>query len=173
MIMRNEQIEILKEKYSNIEQIVVDPEEVIEAVSYAEESDGSQMSQGSKVLRVTPPFEGCVEADVFFSEGGSHYPPEIKQPIHISPYAFINEDASTKQRMGYPDWLEIRRLAAKERDTSPEDVEEAAVEEDFEFALEEYHRQIRKRLADRISPDYRCGDAEQALAGIPIEYRNK
>ncbi|MFC6875283.1 hypothetical protein [Halobellus marinus] len=171
--MTSEPVDRLKEKYGDIDRIVVDPEDVIEAISYAEEPDGSQMSQGSKVLRVWPPFEGCVKADVFFNEAATRYPSNIEQPLHISPFAFLNEDAGFRKRIAYPNWLEISRKTAEARDSTPEEVDEEAVEENYDLALEDYHRQIRKRLADEITPDNRCGYTEQALAGISVEYREE
>jgi hypothetical protein len=82
-----------------LDTIVVDPDDVVEAMR---RNHRDQDEQHSHVLRVTPPFDGDRRGKPHVSEAHAYYPPELSQkPIHIGPEGFIiGDDAGSR----HPDW---------------------------------------------------------------------
>lgn len=82
-----------------VETIVVDPDDVVEAMK---RNHRDQDEQRSHTLRITAPFKGEKEATPHVSEAHRYYPPELSQkPIHIGPEAFIVGHAAGSR---HPDW---------------------------------------------------------------------
>jgi hypothetical protein len=72
---------------ADLDTIVVDPDDVVEAMQRNKRDEDEQRSHD---LRVTPPLEGERKAEPYVSEAHARYPPEMSQtPLHIGPEAFI------------------------------------------------------------------------------------
>lgn len=68
-----------------IDTIVVDPDDVIKALRI-----NSKEGKRTAVLRITPPFETQSRAEIYLSESGTNYPPEMSpQPLHIDPELMV------------------------------------------------------------------------------------
>jgi hypothetical protein len=83
----------------DLQTIVVDPDDVVEAMR---RNHRDQDDQRSHALRVSPPFAGEQTATPHVSEAHTYYPPELSEtPIHIGPAAFIvGDDAGSR----HSDW---------------------------------------------------------------------
>lgn len=127
----------LKDPRNIIDTVVVDPDDIIEALRYNGRPGGYQ-NQRSAVLRITPPFEAEAEASIFYDERGNYYPPEMNtHPIHIDPQVFIGEN-TVNQPLRY---AEKERAEEELDDPTQEDIEEY-----IEFAFEVWEDDVRSSL---------------------------
>jgi len=83
---------------ADLDTIVVDPDDVIEAMR---RNDRDRDEQRSHVLRVTPPLEGEQTATPYVDEAHAHYPQLSQKPLHLTPEAFIVGDGAGNR---HPDW---------------------------------------------------------------------
>lgn len=75
-----------KHPLADINEIVISPDDVADCI----QRNHKQSNRGTYMLRVTPPFRGSVEANLFFSEPGTRYADDIDPvPVHIDPFAFL------------------------------------------------------------------------------------
>jgi hypothetical protein len=93
---------------ADVETIVVDLDDVVEAMRRNKRDEGEQRSHD---FRVSPPFEGEKKAKPNVSEAHTYYPPELSQkPLHIGPEAFIVGDGAGsrhpdfRNEFRYPDY---------------------------------------------------------------------
>ncbi|GAB7019656.1 hypothetical protein [Halostagnicola bangensis] len=142
---------------ADIETVVADPEDIIEAFTRNHEEEGLR----THVLRLTPPFEGEVQAEPYGQEGPKRYPPDRDpEPIHLDPATFVRNEAGV-----HPNETHLTvptREAVRERATTDHDdeLDEDVLEEEYEAALEEWESQVRDSLITsvRIYFDHRDAD---------------
>jgi hypothetical protein len=106
--------------------IVVDPDDIIEAMRRNKRDENEQRSH---VLRVSPPFDGEHRATLHVSDEHARYPADVDPtPLHISPSAFVAGESLVlgggpdDNRLGnYPDISQARAQWRAERDISDGD----------------------------------------------------
>lgn len=82
-----------------VEEIVVDPDEVIDAMR---QNNRDQAEQRTHVFRITPPFNGDHRAEPYVSHDYRHYPPEMAvTPIHFMPAVFVIGHSAGSR---HPEW---------------------------------------------------------------------
>ena len=148
---------------AQIETIVVDPDDVIEALRFNGQPP-EYKNRRRAVIRLHPAFEAEQEGSLFYTEQGNYYPPEMSpKPIHLRPGLFVNDDA-----MPIPHRGEERSRARDELD-DPTDEE---IEEWVETAFEVWENDVRQRLVDELSESGVVWgqDEVDVLAGVSVEY---
>lgn len=148
---------------SQIETIVVDPDDIIEALRFNGQPP-EYKNQRRAVIRLHPPFTAVQEASVFYTEQGNYYPPEMSpKPVHLRPELFVSDDA-----MPIPHRGEERSQARDELD-DPTDEE---IEEWVETAFEVWEEDVRTLLVDELSESGVVWgrDEVDVLAGVSVEY---
>lgn len=94
-----------------IDEIVVDPDDVIELLR---RNDRDQTQPRSHVFRISPPFEGSKHATTHVSEQGNFYPPDMDpKPLHIDPAVFIIGDEYGSNSSNWSDELYYPHIPAQ------------------------------------------------------------
>jgi len=147
-----------KHPASDIEAVVVEPDDVISASERNKRDETEQRSHG---LRISPPFEGECKATLMVSEPHTYYPPEMDPtPIHLSPAAFLvgHSDGSRhpdyRKEWSHPDISRQRSLFRDEMDAygpggdnrELTDDEQAEWEDWWETAMEMWESRARHAL---------------------------
>jgi hypothetical protein len=121
-----------------IQEVVVDPDDVIEALRFNGRAEGRK-NQRNAVLRISPPFHIKSKAEIFYTESGTHYPPDMSpQPIHISPVVFV-EGLNDRPNRG------DMRARCKDEIDNPTDEE---LSEWVETELEVWESDVRRDLPE-------------------------
>jgi len=139
---------------ADVDTIVVDPDDVIEAM---QRNDRDQDEQRSHVLRVSPSFEGEKKATPHVSEAHTYYPPELSQkPLHIGPEAFIvghgagSRHPDWRNEWSYPNLHEERSLFRDEFDARDEHGENRPLTDEEEDEWEEWWDTAVEMWKDRV-----------------------
>lgn len=128
----------LKDPRNIIDTVMVDPDDVIEAIRFNNQPP-EYKNQRSAVLRITPPFDSESTASIHYSQQGNHYPPESTHPIHINPGVFVGEVAVDLPIRG------DERARAHEMLDDPTDEE---IDEFVQQAFDVWEEHARKALVD-------------------------
>lgn len=133
---------------ADIETVVVDPEDVIEAFRRNHAEEGPLRTH---VLRLTPPFEEAVRAETYVQEGPKRYPPDREpEPLHLDPATFVRNEAGdhpNETHITVPARTQAREAA---REDHGDDVDETTVDEYHGRALEEWERRVRDSFVPTI-----------------------
>lgn len=168
---------------AELEEIVIDPDDVVEAMR---RNKRDETEQRSHVLRVTPSFEGAQSATLHVSEPYTHYPPELSQkPIHIAPEAFIvghgagSRHPDWRDEWSYPNRHEVLSLFRDEfgaRDENGEnrpltDDEEDEWDEWWETAVEMWEGRVRHTLqkTDELTLTSQHPDIEDTTVSVRVQ----
>ena len=82
----------LKDPRNIIDTVLVDPDDVIEALRFNGRSP-EYKNQVSAAIRISPSFESESGTSIVFTEEGNNYPPDMNpKPIHINPRVFVAEN---------------------------------------------------------------------------------
>ena len=128
----------LKEPRNIIDTVVVDPDDVIEALRFNGRPP-EYKNQRSAAIRISPSFESESGTSIFHTEEGNYYPPEMNpKPIHINPRVFVGENVIDQQ----PIRNDERARAKDELD----DPTEEEIEEFVEVAFEVWEGEVRNSL---------------------------
>jgi len=139
---------------ADIETIVVDPNDVVEAMR---RNKRDRDEQRSHVLRVSPPFEGEKKAKPHVSEVHTYYPPEMDpKPLHIAPEAFIvghgagsrHPDFSNEFR--YPDYSTEQHRFRDEIDAWDDDGTVRPLTDEEENDWDEWWDTVVEMWEDRV-----------------------
>jgi len=127
----------LKEPRGTVATVVVDPDDVIEALRFNGRPD-SYKNQRSAVIRITPPFENESEASIGHTEEGNYYPSDMNpKPVDINPGVFVAENT-----MNQPIRSDERARAKDELDEPTEE----EIEEFVGMAFEVWEGEVRNGL---------------------------
>lgn len=130
----------LKDPRNLIDTVVVDPDDVIEALRFNGKPEGAK-NQRTAVLRITSPFESESEASIFYEESGNYYPPEMSpEPIHIPPRVFVGENTVEQP------------IRADERSRAKDELDDPTEEDIQEFvdtAFDVWENSVRKSLCEK------------------------
>jgi len=127
----------LKEPRNIIDTVVVDPDDVIEALRFNGRPP-EYKNQRSAAIRISPSFESESGTSIFYTEEGNYYPPEMNpKPIHINPRVFVGENV-----IDQPIRSDERARAKDELD----DPTEEEIEEFVDMAFEVWEGEVRNRL---------------------------
>lgn len=138
---------------ADIDTIVVDPDDVVEAMR---RNWRDQDEQRSHVLRVTPPLEGERKATPHVDEAHTRYPSDVTKPIHIGPTAFIVGHAAGSR---HPDWErhfsfpnrhEEKTLFLDENDARKEEGDSRRLTEEEEEQWDEWWNTVVEMWEDRV-----------------------
>ena len=139
---------------ADLDTIVVDPDNVIEAMR---RNDRDSDEQRSHVLRVTPPLEGEQTATPYVSEAHAHYPPELSQkPLHLIPEAFVVGDGAGsrhpdwRNEWSYPDYGTEKHRFRDEIDAWEDDGGTRPLTDDEEDEWEEWWETVVEMWEDRV-----------------------
>jgi len=139
---------------ADVDTIVVDPDDVIEAMR---RNDRDRDEQRTHVLRVSPSLEGDKKAKPHVSEAHTYYPPELSQkPIHIGPEAFIvghtagSRHPDWRNEWSYPNLHEQRSLFRDEVDARDEHGDNRPLTEEEEGEWEEWWDAAVEMWEDRV-----------------------
>jgi len=126
----------LKEPRNIIDTVVVDPDDVIEALRFNGRPP-EYKNQRSAAIRISTPFESESGTSIFYTEEGN-YPPEMNpKPIHINPRVFVDENV-----IDQPIAADERARAKDELD----DPTEEEIEEFVDMSFEVWEGEVRNRL---------------------------
>ena len=126
----------LKEPRNIIGTVVVDPDDVIEALRFNGRPP-EYKNQRSAAIRISTPFESESGTSIFYTEEGN-YPPEMNpKPIHINPRVFVDENV-----IDQPIRSDERTRAKDELD----DPTEEEIEEFVDMGFEVWEGEVRNRL---------------------------
>ena len=133
---------------ADLETVIVDQEDVIEMFR---RNARDETEQRTHVLRITPPFEGEMEASLHVSEANAHYPSEMDPtPIHLGAEHLFEgrPDAQLSDTLCYPDRSVERQLFRSENDVAPDEVDEDEWQEWWETALATWESNIRHAMQE-------------------------
>ena len=127
----------LKEPRGTVATVVVDPDDVSEALRFNGRPD-SYKNQRSAVIRITPPFETESGTSIFYT-GEGNYPSETNpKPVDINPRVFVAENT-----MNQPIRSDERARAKDELDEPTEEEIEECVDMSFEVWESEVRNGIK------------------------------
>lgn len=147
--------EATSDSVTDVGTIVVDPEDVLQAVAYNGQEDIGLKAKA--VFSLTPPFGDTVEPSLKHLEdddGGDD------EAIHIRPFRFVAEGRQVI------DQRPTSSLAKEEMDA--DDPEEAAIEAWIDEALAEWKAHVRENLVDSVDIY-----SSHGMAFIDVEYREE
>ena len=168
---------------AGLDTIVVDPDDVIEAMRRNKRDEDEQRSH---VLRVTPPLEGEQTATPHVSEAHTRYPSEMDpKPLHIAPEAFIVEHEAGSRHpdwsneWAYPDYGTQKARFHDEFDARDEhgdirqltDDEEAEWEEWWDTVVETWKANVRHALGntDELTLTSQHPDIDDTTVSVRVE----
>jgi len=127
----------LKEPRGTIGTVVVDPDDVIEALRFNGRPD-SYKNQRSAAIRIEPPFENESGTMIFYTEEGNYDPSETNpKPVDINPGVFVDENV-----VDQPIRSDERTRAKDELDEPTEE----EIEECVDMAFEVWESEVRNRI---------------------------
>jgi len=126
----------LKEPRGTVATVLVDPDDVIEALRFNGRPD-SYKNQRSAAIRIEPPFMNESGTMIVYTEEGN-YPPETNpKPVDINPRVFVAENT-----MNQPIRSDERARAKDELDEPTEE----EIEECVDMAFEVWESEVRNRI---------------------------
>ncbi|GEM_PF-1245436 len=131
--------EVDPESISTIDRIVLDPEELVQAVAYNGQEDIGQKSKAVYSLR--PPFAPTVRPSMKHLEEHS-VEGKADDEIHLRPFRFVVEGRAVIEQRP------TRQLAAEEMDA--DDPTDAAIEAWIDEAMETWKDHVRGNLAESV-----------------------
>ena len=141
----------LKEPRGTVATVLVDPDDVIEALRFNGRPD-SYKNQRSAAIRIEPPFMNESGTMIVYTEEGN-YPPETNpKPVDINPRVFVAENT-----MNQPIRSDERARAKDELDEPTEE----EIEECVDMAFEVWESEVR----NRIKTEADINDAERQHGG--------
>lgn len=146
-----------KKSVTDVETIVVDPEEILRSVAYNGQEDIGEKAKGKVVFSLTPPFEEPVEPTVRHLKEDSREG-KADGEIHIRPFRFVFDGRKVI------DQRPTRRLATSK--LAAEEPSESAIEAWVDEAMETWKEHVRENLVESVdiySP--------HGMAFIDVEYR--
>lgn len=150
----NDQTDAAEHQASDLETIVVDADDVIEAMrrNWRDEDE-----QRSHVLRISTPLEGTKEASLHVDEAHTWYPPEMfETPIHIGPTAFVvghdqgSRHPDWRNEWSFPSMAEERSLFRDEFDARDENGENRPLTDDEQDEWDEWWDTVVEMWEDRV-----------------------
>ncbi|TKX79914.1 hypothetical protein [Halorubrum sp. SD626R] len=162
----------IKHPLADINEIVISPDDVADCI----QRNHKQSNRGTYVLRVTPPFRGSVEANLFFSEPETRYADNIDPvPIHIDPFAFLCGHAdgldshayyhNVHSAAKYPNCLEDKDIYERDAD------DDTTWDEWRETTIEIWRNEARacvKEVTTITFPPMEVGPNRVAGTAVPI-----
>jgi len=108
-------------------------------------TDGTDRSR-QNVLRLSPPFEGEMDATYFESEQGTYYSPEMDpKPVHIRPHTIIQEGRDR----GFRDLINWPTKATTRNALREEEIEDAGgIDAALAESREIFWNELRHSLPD-------------------------
>lgn len=139
-----------RNKLPDVDTIVVPFDELVGALRFNEEYTGREYAD----LRISPPFEGDVEASRFVTADKYYYPPELDPPPrHYKPCVFCEgKGGCPKPPLGMLD----RSHAAREMDS--ENPSEDAIDRVQQIHEKVWKEDLKKELDE--SPDVFADDVD-------------
>lgn len=159
-----------------IETIVVDPDDVVEAVR---RNWRDKNEQHTHVLRVSPPFEGTKRATPHVDDDYTYYPPGMDPtPLHLSPSQFIGSGPQLPDQCQFPVLGEERQRFLHDQGYIDEhgvseewtDEMEAEWNEWWDTVVEVIESNIRNALLDTVAVKRRTRDGFETHE-IEIRYQ--
>lgn len=123
------------ESVADIETIVMDPDDVVDAAAYNGQEDIGR--KGKAVFCLTPPFSEPVKPTIRHLEDDSTES-KADDEVHLRPFRFIAEGRQVIEQRP------TRRLAKEELDA--DDPDEAAIEAWIDEAMETWKTHVRENL---------------------------
>jgi len=168
---------------ADVETIIVDPDDVVEAMR---RNKRDRDEQRSHVLRVSSPFKGEKTATPHVSEAHTYYPPELSQkPLHIGPEAFIvGHTAGSRHPGWFDEWSHpsIHRERSLFRDEfnahdkcganrALTDEEEDEWEEWWDTAVEMWEDRVRLQVknTEELTLTSQHPDTEDTTVSVRVE----
>lgn len=167
---------------TDLETIVVDPDDVIAAMR---RNERDQNESRSHVLRVSPPFEGEQQATPHVDEDHTRYPSDITRPLHLSPGSLVVGHAAGtrhpdwRNEWSYPNLHEERSLFRDEFDAHGSDGDNRALTDDeqaewdewWETAVEMWEDSVRHALkqTDELTLTSQHPDVAAATVAVRFE----
>jgi hypothetical protein len=142
---------------TDIEAIVVDPDDVVQAIAYNGQEDIGEKSK--VVFSLQPPFDEPVEPTIKHLEEDSTAGQEDDE-IHIRPFRFVMDGRQVVEQRP------TRQLAKEE--LGDEDPDETAIEEWIDGAMETWKAHILENFAQSV--DIYSSDG---MAFIDVEFRSE
>lgn len=142
---------------TDVETIVLDPDDVVQAVAYNGQEDIGR--KGKAVFGLTPPFGETVEPTIRHLEDDSTEG-KAEDEVHIRPFRFVAEGSQVVEQRP------TRQLAKAELDT--DDPSEAAIEAWIDEAMKTWKAHVRKNLVGSVDI-YATG----GMAFVGVEYREE
>ena len=139
----------------DIQTVVVDPEDVVEALAHNGHS--GDMATGKAVFSLVPPFEPRVELSIHYL-GNDTSDDAVGDRYHIRPLRFVEEGKAV---------LAQRPTHATARDHIGEDADRRTLQEWTDAALQKWKAHVRDNLVDQIDIY-----ADHGLAVVDVVYEN-
>jgi hypothetical protein len=119
-----------------IDMVVVDPDDVIEALRFNGRPPEYKNQRGA-AIRISTPFESESGTSIGYTEEGN-YPPEMNpKPIHINPQVFVGEDVIDQP---------IRSDERSRAKDVLDDPTEEEIEKFVDMSFEVWESEVRNRL---------------------------
>lgn len=145
---------------ASIEEIVVDPDDVIEMMR---RNDRDEHEQRTHSLRVSPPFEAIAEAKPHVSDDHARYPDEMDPtPIHLNARALLAGHAE-RQIPGpaqYPSRHDSRARFEEEAD------DDAEWEGWWGVEIDLWEEQVHDQLVDEVEFTSRAPEVESTTVSV-------
>lgn len=161
---------------SNLDTIVVDPDDIIEMMRRNRRDDDKRRSHS---LRISPPFEGEIQAKPHVTEEGNYYPPEMDPtPIHLGDSTFLAGHSHPSHpefpdEARYPVMNESRSLFRSEFEIEGEftEAQEEQWEEWWSTELDFWEENVRENLHETTTLKQVRGDPSPSTT-VNIRYEN-
>ncbi|MFB6372236.1 MAG: hypothetical protein ABEN55_03770 [Bradymonadaceae bacterium] len=133
----------------DIDSIIVDPEDIKQAIRRNHE----RQRQGRWVIRINPPFEGCLKGSLHLSEQGARYPNK-PAPIHIYPEAFLSgkraEPHDIPEAAQYPNVTDVMDECRKDLGLDDDKRLPEVWKQWWQNALEVWKGEVERHLVDEL-----------------------
>lgn len=145
------------ESVTDVETIVLDPEDVVQAVAYNGQEDIGQKQK--TVFSLSAPFAATVEPSIRHLEEDSKSG-KADDEIHIRPFRFVAKGRQVIEQRP------TRSLAAEELEG--EDHDDATIEAWIDEAMETWKDHVRSNLVDTVDIY-----SSHGMAFVDVEYRSE
>ncbi len=142
---------------TDIETIVIDPDDIVEAAAYNGQEDIGR--KGKAVFGLTPPFGERVEPTIRHLADDSTES-KAEDEVHLRPFRFVAEGRQVIEQRP------TRRLAKEELDA--DDPDESAIEAWIDEAMETWKTHVRENLVGSVDIYSAHG-----MAFVSVEYQDE
>ena len=142
---------------TDIETIVIDPDDIVEAAAYNGQEDIGR--NGKAVFGLTPPFGERVEPTIRHLADDSTES-KAEDEVHLRPFRFVAEGRQVIEQRP------TRRLAKEELDA--DDPDESAIEAWIDEAMETWKTHVRENLVGSVDIYSAHG-----MAFVSVEYQDE